>query len=637
MAEQTEERYSSLGEVSFSDEEKAEAMVSWVMTRVKSWREYRDNNFKDRWDEYYRLWRGVWDKKDAQRMGERSKLIVPALQQAIEASVSELEEATFGRGRWFDTQEDSEALGSPLSPTDEEIIPYGEVRDRLEEDFREAGIEDSVAEVFLNGALYGTGIGKIIVSEVVDTSITAQTTTVGNINFTSPAVATKTKTLVELEAISPRDFVIDTNARNINEALGCAHENITPAHIVIDKQKKGEYRDVSLGNWSESRAESELGESGSTEPSEDRVLITEYHGLVPAAFLPDEEQEDVLDPTGLVEAIITIGNEEVQLKAVRNVLLMEDRGFISFQYDTVPNRFWGRGIAEKGYNPQKALDTELRARIDGLALTVHPMMAGDVTRLPRGTDLRVRPGKSVLVNGNPKDVLMPFNFGTLDPNIFRDSADLERMVQMGTGGVDSAAQGQQAARASTGGLSIVQGGLIKRSKRTMQNIERQFLEPLIRKCLWRYIQFEEGRYPAKDYKFKVTASLGILAREFESTQMAALLQTIPPGSPGYWLILQTIFENTTVSNRDEMVGIIRQQLAGSLQPPEGPSPDELEAQAAVREAEAKLAAVQAKAQNDRQKLALERDKLIQKERQDQRKTELEEDRIKAQLIMDSTP
>ena len=36
-----------------------------------------------------------------ERLG-RSSIISPALQQAVESNVAELEEATFGRGKWFD-------------------------------------------------------------------------------------------------------------------------------------------------------------------------------------------------------------------------------------------------------------------------------------------------------------------------------------------------------------------------------------------------------------------------------------------------------------------------------------------------------------------------------------------------------
>jgi hypothetical protein len=121
------------------------------------------------------------------------------------------------------------------------------------------------------------------------------------------------------------------------------------------------------------------------------------------------------------------------LKAEQNPYMMQDRPVVAFPWDVVPSRFWGRGICEKGYNAQKALDTELRARIDALALTVHPMLAVDASRLPRGSKLEVRPGKAILTNGNPAEILQPFRFGNLDSNTFNQAASLQQMVQMATG------------------------------------------------------------------------------------------------------------------------------------------------------------------------------------------------------------
>ena len=63
--------------------------------------------------------------------------------------------------------------------------------------------------------------------------------------------------------------------------------------------------------------------------------------------------------------------------------MMGDRPVVAFPYDVVPGDS-GVDVCEKGYNSQKALDTELRGRIDALNLTIHPMMAIDATRLPRG-------------------------------------------------------------------------------------------------------------------------------------------------------------------------------------------------------------------------------------------------------------
>ena len=76
------------------------------MYRLEGWRTHREINYTAKWEEYYRLWRGIWDASDRLRNSERSRIIAPALQQAVESSVAELEEATFGRGKWFDLQDD---------------------------------------------------------------------------------------------------------------------------------------------------------------------------------------------------------------------------------------------------------------------------------------------------------------------------------------------------------------------------------------------------------------------------------------------------------------------------------------------------------------------------------------------------
>ena len=81
------------------------ALTAWVMGKVNPAVNYRDSNYKARWDEYYRLWRGIWKESDKSRDTERSKIITPALAQAIESAVAELEEATFGTGKWFDVDD----------------------------------------------------------------------------------------------------------------------------------------------------------------------------------------------------------------------------------------------------------------------------------------------------------------------------------------------------------------------------------------------------------------------------------------------------------------------------------------------------------------------------------------------------
>ena len=548
---------------------KDDALVAWVMARVQPWIDHRDTNFKERWDEYERLFRGIYSAQDKLRQSERSKLITPALQQAVEVAVAEIEEATFGKGTWFDIADD---VKDKLMQQNQDVEG---LRKLLDEDFEEANVKSAMSEVFLNSALYGTGIGKIIVEEK-------------NIKkmLSDDFVQENSKKVVKLAAVDPRRFFIDTAATNIDEALGCGEQIDVPIHNVINKMKAGIYKKVSLGSYIDTMFE----DQGTTKPviSGDKVYIIEYHGLVPSVFVPadedlveDEEIKDLLemsdvdeeniDEFELVEAIVTIANEGVLLRVVKNPLTMEDRSFIAYQHDTVPNRFWGRGVAEKGFHMQKALDAETRARIDAMALTIHPMMGVDATRLPRGVDLSVRPGKSILTQGDPATILRPLNFGQVSPSTFHQSGDLERMLQMGTGSMDSATPTGISPRNSTAsGMSMILSGAIKRSKRTLANIERHFTSPFVHKAMWRYMQFDSERYPVMDVKFRVFSTLGIMAREVEQQQLSSLLNTVPPDSPAYWMLIRSIYENSSITNKDEMLPLIDQLLQQSLQPKQDP-------------------------------------------------------------------
>jgi hypothetical protein len=383
---------------------------------------------------------------------------------------------------------------------------------------------------------------------------------------------------------------------------------IVPKHTVVSKQFQGIYDDIDLGGFPDNLdLDIDPEELRDTDISQKTKLI-EYHGLVPASLLSPEVAEDeelvdfeglpaTIDEDDLVEAIVTIANDTVLLRANENPLLMKDRAFIAYQHDTVPESFWGRGVTEKGYNAQKALDAEVRARIDAMALSIRPMMGIDATRIPRGGQFSVRPGKAIFTNGDPSQILKPFNFGQVNNNTFTQAGELERMVQMSTGAMDSATPTGVSPRNNTAsGMSMMLSGAIKRSKRTMANIERTFTTPLIHKAAWRYIQFEPERYKATDVKFTVHSTLGIMAREFEQQQLTGLLATVPPNSPAYWLLLRSIYENSSMTNKEEMLQIVGGMLQQALnpQPPQPTIEEQLKAQD-----------LQMKAQNEQARIRVE--------------------------------
>jgi hypothetical protein len=540
-----------------------ETIESWVMTKCEDWRDYYESNHENKHQEYYRLWRGIWAEEDSTRASERSRIISPALQQAVESNVAELEEATFGRGKWFDISDDM---------ADQNNQDAAFLRNKLTEDFSQTGIRKSVAECLINAAVFGTGIGEVVIEEVKEMSPATQPIMDGELQAVGVNIEDKVK--VRLNPVMPQNFLIDPVATSIDDAMGVAVDEFVSEHYVEQLQEKGVYKKVYVGNAS---PDQDLEpDQDLTVYSDNKVRLTRYYGLVPREML--EKETDVDSDEMYVEACVVVANGGTLLKAEQNPNMMQDRPIVAFPWDVVPSRFWGRGVCEKGYNSQKALDSELRARIDALALTVHPMLAVDATRMPRGAKPEIRPGKMLLTNGDPREVLQPFNFGEVSQITFGQAAALQQMVQQATGAVDSAGiAGQVNGEATAAGISMSLGAIIKRHKRTLINFQESFLIPFVKKAAYRYMQFDPESYPVADYKFNATSSLGIIAREYEVSQLIQLLQTMKQDSPLYGSLVQSIIENMNLSNREELIA--------SLKEASQPSPEEQQAAQEMQQAQ----------------------------------------------------
>jgi hypothetical protein len=261
-------------------EQQYQALASWLNYRLEGWRTHREINYTAKWDEYYRLWRGIWESSDRTRTAERSRIIAPALQQAIESSVAELEEATFGRGKWFDIQDD-------MLDQDNSEAEY--IRNLLQEDLEKTGVKDALAEVFLNGAIYGTGIGKIVVKQTIERAPSEEQ--IEGTMATTRTIVEYPSIDVHVEPISPKEFLIDPSANSINDALGVAHEVIKPRYHVVEGIRSGIYRDVPLDGDYDTVQFGYDPEIKQADES-DSVKITEYWGKVPKRFLKPSKDKD---------------------------------------------------------------------------------------------------------------------------------------------------------------------------------------------------------------------------------------------------------------------------------------------------------------------------------------------------------
>jgi hypothetical protein len=552
-----------------------ETLESWVQSKCDEWRNAYEDTYQSRHQEYYRIWRGESSREDDTRTSERSRIITPGSMQAVEENTAEIEEATF-TGQLFDIRDDV------MDETKGQTADIALLKKKLTEDLTRAKVQPAISTCILNAAVYGTGMAEIEMSEVIVQKVATQEIMDGA--ATQIGVEMEERVQVRLRPILPQNFLVDPNGSTVDDGLGVIIDEFVGSEIIRKDQENGIYMEVDVGTAANDTDIEPTQDM--TVYTDDRVRRVKYFGLVPRHLLEMEKDlggEIIIDTLGsvdgveekqdsyFVEAIVVLGNGRL-LMADYNPYMMQDRPLVAFPWDIVPNTFYGRGVIEKAYNVQKATDTEIRSRIDALALTIHPMMAIDATRMPRGSSPTIKPGKMLKVNGNPSEILQPFKFGDVSQITFQQAGELQKMLQQATGAVNAAGMPAAAAggAAGTGAMAMALGSVMKRHKRTLLAFQHGFLLPFIQKAAWRYMQFDAENYPVGDYNFHCEGSLGLIGREYEVSQLTFLLQTMGTESPMYPIILRSVVDNMSLTNRDELLAQLDEQN----------KPDEAEAQMA---------------------------------------------------------
>ena len=576
-------------------------LTAFVVDHCNRWRDWRDTNYLSLWEEYERIFRGEWASEDKTRDSERSRIVTPAAQQAVETRHAEIMEAIFGSGEFFDIEDD-------LQDVNGQTIDIEALRAQLSEDFKKDKIKKSIDQIELLAEIYGTGIGEIVVGMETE-YIPATQAIPGQMGQAAIGVIEKPRVAVKLVPVNPKNFLFDPNGTTVDDCMGVAIEKYVSIHKVVRNIERGIYRKVNIVPTYE---DSQLEPTQEVQNYQDeKVKLLTYYGLVPREYLTKlEEMEEggkieelfpedsaAEDYQDMVEAIVVVGNDGMLLKAEANPYMMKDRPVLTYQDDTVPNRLLGRGTIEKAYNMQKAIDAQVRSHLDSLALTTSPMMGMDATRLPRGAKFEVKPGKALLTNGNPSEILFPFKFGQTGQENITTAQTFERMLLQATGTMDSNGMVSQVSRDGNGAaMSMAVATIIKKYKRTLVNFQEDFLIPFIKKAAYRYMQFDPDRYPSTDLNFVPTGTLGILAREYEQQQFVGLLQTLGPDTPVLPIILKGIVANSSLSNRLELLEALTQMAQPN---PEQQQMAMMQQQLAMQAAQAQIAVNQTQAEQNR--------------------------------------
>ncbi len=199
-------------------------LTSFVVDHCDRWRDYRNTNFLDKYLEYERIFRGEWAAEDKTRDSERSRIVTPSTQQAVETRHAEIMEAIFGQGEFFDIEDDlKDVNGNPL---DVEVL-----KAQLMEDFKQDKIRKSIDAIELMAEIYGTGIGEIVVKteKIFEPSTQAIP---GQTGQAAIGVVEKNRIAVKIMPVNPKNFLFDPNGTSID----CCLSRITNSYT---RQSKG--------------------------------------------------------------------------------------------------------------------------------------------------------------------------------------------------------------------------------------------------------------------------------------------------------------------------------------------------------------------------------------------------------------
>jgi hypothetical protein len=299
---------------------------------------------------------------------------------------------------------------------------------------------------------------------------------------------TETKGSICIENVPPEEFIIDSDARDVETARFTAHRIRTTASVL---RQMGVQEDVisRLGGFTtvddsgeaiarRSQEDSEVGQSSTRDTRTDSERPI---GLFDCWTLIDRDGDGVSELYRVVAA--GTGGEPTEIISIS---MAEERPFIVWSPIRVPHRVNGLSIAWAIADLQEIRTAILRQYLDGLYLGNTPRTI--VTGRPDGTLnvdidslLAVQPGATIVEY--EAGAVRPFQTDTMVSQNAMQGLDLMKQMREERTGVNRFTQGMEAPEVNrtASGLMALQGAANKRIKFIARTFAEEWLKPLGKK------------------------------------------------------------------------------------------------------------------------------------------------------------
>ena len=440
-------------------EPRIDALADYVQGKYKVWRDAR-TSLENKWLEWYRMWRCIPDAQDKTKSSERSTLKMPATKEAVTNFVSSMMQTIFATDPFFDLQPNH--ADNPRPALLRQYMRWTMDREKFK-----AKVKLFISEE----GIYGTAFARIrSYTETKQRVVTSRTmrTQLNPFTMQEEQIEDVNRERQETDYIRPcfepisiYNLFAPPQATGVQpgEAEGIIirsrHTNASVAQMrdrgVIEIMPEEDA--TGSPNDSTDTLRTRLQYSGITSSSAeetDPIEILEYFGWIPpevlkeAGLLNPPRAKGTMDPESLEGdepspfegremVVIVSGGKVLNPSSLEPPFGITERPLVMDRFEQVAGEFYGMGICEMASGPQKALNATVRSRIDNKALAINQVFGADRRKLTSGQDLGLYPGKVILCETNPKDVLVPFVIPDVTSGSYQEAADYERYIRSAHG------------------------------------------------------------------------------------------------------------------------------------------------------------------------------------------------------------
>lgn len=429
-------------------------LYSHLGDTLKDWQDHRVVTVEGVWTDAYSNYRGVFH--DIQNKGSkaaaawRSDAFYPLTEQKISAAQAQLQDVLFKGGKFPYDVKTSPLPDDPFMQADAEQAVEGggmlqnpqavqaiamkrgeleqrvkNMKRRLDDQFAECDAASVGLVSIYDGALYGTAF---LESPRVSRKKRYRWEQKGK-NFTKKEVYEDVPSVVNL---NPWDCWPDPECEGmVQNGIGFFHRArmsglglydlynlVFPEGLELKDADSEEYEyeynkeefNALLDSISQNEPNGGVNHRGDIGPNKasetghaNRIYdVYNFAGAVQNKYLRDYDLKDLGDDNSYAEVIVVMCNNHI-IKCVRNPFPGQRRPYHMVPWTKVPGQAFGRGVAEKIFDAQKNVNRLMRMYIDNKRLSGNLMTAIDKSKMARGTDLTLYPGKNWEFEGTFQD------------------------------------------------------------------------------------------------------------------------------------------------------------------------------------------------------------------------------------------